>query len=294
MNAPFGKVVTAVITPFTEGGAEIDYVAVERLAAHLCPEHTDSVVVCGTTGEGPTITRTEKLALWEYWLGAAPEGIKIIANTGTNNTAESVELTQKAKRIGVHAAMAVMPYYNKPNFDGQIAHFTAVADCGLPVMLYNVPGRTGGKLLPEAACELSKHPNIVAIKEAAGDPLLVTYFKENATPGFAVYSGDDPLTYEMCKLGGAGVVSVASHLVGREIREMIDAVQSGDDAKAKAIHERLTPLFDAIFVTTNPIPIKTACAMLGLCDEEFRLPMTRMRDAERNALAELMGKFGLL
>lgn len=294
MNAPFGAVITAVITPFTRGGEAVDFAAVDRLIAHLCPAHTDALVVCGTTGEGPTITRAEKLALFEYYLSHVPAEIKIIANTGTNNTKESVELTLEAKRIGVHGAMAVMPYYNKPNFDGQIAHFTAIADAGLPVLLYNVPGRTGGKLLPEAAAKMSEHPKIAGVKEAGGDAAMVTWYRENCSPGFAVYSGDDPLTFDMVRLGAAGVVSVASHLVGSEIKKMIALEIAGDEAAAKAIHDKYMPLYDVLFVTTNPIPVKTACAIMGLCEDEFRLPMTRMGAEARAALAELLRKFSLL
>ena len=293
-KSAFGAVLTAVITPFTEGGAEIDWDAVEKLAAHLLTAHTDGVVVCGTTGEGPTVTRDEKLSLFKKWVEYAREsGASVIANTGTNNTAESVELTNFALEIGVSGIMAVMPYYNKPNFDGQIAHFTAIADCGLPVLLYNVPSRTGAKILPEAVAELSNHPCVVAIKEAAGDAAMTDWYARNCADGFAVYSGDDPLTLDMVTRGAEGVVSVASHLCGGEIKRMISLAQSGDVAAAKAIHDKYTPLFDALFVTTNPIPVKTACAALGLCGGEFRLPMTRMRETEAEKLKDTLRNFGL-
>ncbi len=289
-KAPFGAVLTAAITPFTDGGAEIDFDAVEKLAAHLIPAHTDGVVVCGTTGEGPTVTHAEKISLFKRWVELTNDSDAfVVANTGTNNTAESVELTLAAKEAGVCGAMAVMPYYNKPNFDGQLAHFTAVADCGLPVLLYNVPSRTGAKILPEAVAELSKHPGVVAIKEAAGDPEMVDWYAEHCASDFAVYSGDDPLTLDMVSRGAVGVVSVASHVCGSEIKRMISLVQGGDFAEAKEIHDKYMPLFDALFVTTNPIPVKTACSMLGLCECEFRLPMTKLREefgiALKNALA---------
>lgn len=293
-NAPFGAVLTAAITPFTEGGAAIDWNAVENLAAHLVPVHTDGVVVCGTTGEGPTVTHTEKIALFKKWVELVKyTDTYVVANTGTNNTSESVELTIAAKEAGVSGAMAVMPYYNKPNFDGQIAHFTAVADCGLPVLLYNVPSRTGAKILPEAVAELSQHPGIVAIKEAAGEPKMVDWYADNCAAEFAVYSGDDPLTLDMVTRGAAGVVSVASHVCGGEIKRMIALAQNGEAEAAKAIHEKYMPLFDALFTTTNPIPVKTACSMLGLCNGEFRLPMTKMREELLAKLADSIKELGL-
>lgn len=294
-NAPFGAVLTAAITPFTEGGAEIDWNAVEKLAAHLIPAQTDGVVVCGTTGEGPTVTHAEKISLFNRWVELSKEtDAFIVANTGTNNTAESVELTLAAKEAGVCGVMAVMPYYNKPNFDGQIAHFTAVADCGLPVLLYNVPSRTGAKILPEAVAELSKHHGIVAIKEAAGEPEMVDWYSENCAKDFAVYSGDDPLTLDMVMRGAVGVVSVASHVCGSEIKRMISLVQGSEFAEAKKIHDIYMQLFDALFVTTNPIPVKTACSMLGICECDFRLPMTKLREELKQSLKFEMQKAGLI
>jgi len=272
MNAPFGSVLTAVVTPFSEGADSVDFRCVDKLINHLCPRHTDGIVVCGT----------------------APQGTAIVANTGTNNTAQSVAATRDAMVLDVDGVMAVMPYYNKPNFDGQIAHFTAIADVGLPVLLYNVPGRTGAKILPEAVAELSSHKNIVAIKEAGGDPEMVDWYKKNCRDGFAVYSGDDPLTMEMVKRGAVGVVSVASLLVGDEIKRMIELTKGGKTENALEIHEKLMPLFDALFTTTNPIPVKTACAMLGLCNEEFRLPMTVMQADLKRKLREMLTAKGVL
>jgi len=294
MNAPFGSVLTAVVTPFSEGADSVDFRCVDKLINHLCPRHTDGIVVCGTTGEGPTVTREEKQKLFRHYKRNAPQGTAIVANTGTNNTAQSVAATRDAMVLDVDGVMAVMPYYNKPNFDGQIAHFTAIADVGLPVLLYNVPGRTGARIMPEAVAELSSHKNIVAIKEAGGDPEMVDWYKKNCRDGFAVYSGDDPLTMEMVKRGAVGVVSVASHLVGDEIKRMIELTKGGKTENALEIHEKLMPLFDALFTTTNPIPVKTACAMLGLCNEEFRLPMTAMQADLKRKLREMLTVKGVL
>jgi 4-hydroxy-tetrahydrodipicolinate synthase len=291
MSKSFGAVLTAVITPFSANDGAVDYTAVDKLIKHLCPYHTDGIIVCGTTGESPTVTDEEKLKLFKHYKCNVPSGISIIANTGTYCTTHSVSLTRDAKSIGVDAVMAVMPYYNKPNFDGQIAHFTAIADVGLPVMLYNVPGRTGAKILPDAVAELSSHPNIVAIKEAGGDASMVDWYLKNCNEGFAIYSGDDPLTYEMVKRGAIGVVSVASHFVGSEIRKMISLTNANELEKAESLHARLSPLFEGIFVTTSPIPVKTGCAMLGLCDEAFRLPMTPMRAEMKNDLKKLLARF---
>lgn len=294
MSMHFGEVLTAVITPFSAETGCVDYKAVDRLINHLYPRHTDGFVVCGTTGESPTVTDEEKIALFRYYKQNIPSSATLIANTGSNNTSHSVSLTENAAVVGVDAVMAVMPYYNKPNFDGQIAHFTAIADIGLPVMLYNVPGRTGGRLIPEAVAELSKHPNIVAIKEAGGDPSITDWYRANCDRNFVIYSGDDPLTYEMVKRGAVGVVSVASHFVGHEIREIIRLTKNVEYAQAESLNNDLIQLFEGIFVTTSPIPVKTGCSILMLCDETFRLPMTKMNAHLKNDLKKLLVKHKVL
>ncbi len=294
MDTFFGEVLTAVITPFSALTDCIDYKAVDKLINHLYPKHTDGFVVCGTTGESPTVSDEEKISLFEYYKRNIPDSVTLIANTGSNCTSHSVFLTEKAAGVGVDAVMAVMPYYNKPNLDGQIAHFKAIAEVGLPVMLYNVPGRTGGKLLPEVVAELSKHPNIVAIKEAGGDPAITDWYRANCDSNFVIYSGDDPLTYEMIKRGAVGVVSVASHFVGREIREIIKLTKNVEYAQAELLNNDLIRLFEGMFVTTSPIPVKTGCSLLMLCDEAFRLPMTKMNESLKIDLENLLVKHKVL
>jgi len=289
----FGRVVTAVVTPFTaEGG--IDYGAAEGLMYHLAQHGSDAAVIGATTGEGVTLSHEERLDLFRLWRGRAPEGIKLIANTGTNNTAQSVELTRTAADLGMDGVMAVYPYYNKPNAEGQVRHFRAIAQATkLPVMLYNVPSRTGGGMSLEAVLELSGVSNIVAIKEASGDLDFVSAIAVNAQDDFAIYSGDDTLTLPILAVGGVGVVSVASHLVGERIQAMITAFVEGRVVEAARIHASLFGLCRAMFLAVNPIPVKTALALMGLIGEHFRLPLTPASNEVKNRLVSILNQHGL-
>jgi len=219
----------------------------------------------------------------------------VIAGTGTNDTRHSIELTKEAEKLGVDAIMAVVPYYNRPTQEGLYRHFRAIAEStSLPVMLYNVPSRTGCNLLPETVARLAEIDNIVAIKEASGDLNQVSEIRRRTPPDFAIYSGDDSLTLPILALGGVGVVSVAAHLVGRRLRAMIDAFQKGDVRTATAIHLELWPIFRAMFITTNPIPVKTAINMLGMNAGPLRPPLGPPSEDEERAIRQVLRENGLL
>jgi 4-hydroxy-tetrahydrodipicolinate synthase len=256
-RGPFGSLLTAVITPFDDDGA-VDYQAFWRLLLHLRETGTDAVVVCGTTGEGPTLSDEEKLALFSTAVDASGT-MKVVASTGTYDTAHSVELTRRAADIGCDGVMAVTPYYSKPPQEGLYRHFGAIADASdLPVLLYNIPGRTARLIDVDTLVRLAGHPTIVAVKDAVDD---LDYTKRSLAelPGdFAVYAGSDAFTFDSMQAGGVGVVSVASHLVGVRLKEMIEALHDGQVDTAAAINTELAPLFAALFVEPNPMPLKAA------------------------------------
>jgi 4-hydroxy-tetrahydrodipicolinate synthase len=269
----FGRVMTAMITPFDESGA-VNYPEVERLAAHLADQGTDTLVVCGTTGESPTLTWDEEFALFKVVQSAVSGKAKVMAGTGSNSTTEAISATQKAAALGLDGSLQVVPYYNKPPQEGLYQHFKAIAQAtDLPIMLYNVPGRTSQNLLPETVARLAEVPNIVAIKEASGNLDQVSLVRRLTPSTFDIYSGDDTLTLPILAVGGCGVVSVASHLVGPALQEMIQSFEAGQNEKARQIHLQLLPLSKALFSTTNPIPVKQAMALLGWQVGSCRLPL---------------------
>jgi len=284
-TARFGTVVTAMITPMTADGA-VDLDESKRLARWLCDHGSGGLVVCGTTGEGPTLTDAEKLSLFSAVAEAVRDRAKVIANTGGNDTRKSVEFTKKAAACGVDGILAVGPYYNKPPQAGLIAHFSAIADAsGLPVMIYNIPGRTAVNVLPDTLIELSAHPNIVAVKESSGDMMQISEICARAPKGFEVYSGDDHLALPVAAVGGVGVVSVASHVAGDDIKAMLDASFVGDAAKAAGIHQRLLPLLRSLFAITSPIPVKAAMARFGFSVGRCRLPLCELTAEQERSLA---------
>lgn len=290
----FGQVLTAMVTPFTADG-QVDYAKAGELALYLMKNGSDGVVVAGTTGESPTLTREEKVKLFRAVKEKVGNQGAVIAGTGSNDTAGTVELTRRAAETGVDGAMLVVPYYNKPTQEGLYRHFTAVAEqTDLPILLYNVPGRTSCNLLPATVARLAKIHNIVAIKEASGNLDQVGEIIRLVPETFAVYSGDDSLTLPILSVGGVGVVSVASHLAGKKIKEMITRFISGDTKGAAQIHRDLLPLCKGLFMTTNPIPVKTALNLQGHNLGGFRLPLVEMNDGEREALAKLLRDYNLL
>jgi 4-hydroxy-tetrahydrodipicolinate synthase len=260
----FGRVLTAMITPFKEDGS-VNYAVAEQLAIHLADRGTDSLVVCGTTGESPTMSWDEEYQLFQVVQKAVAGKALVIAGAGSNSTSEAIEATQKAAKLGLDGCLQVVPYYNKPPQEGLYNHFRAIAQSApeLPIMLYNIPGRTGQNMLPETVARLAEIPNIVAVKEASGNLDQATQIRCLTSPEFAIYSGDDSLTLPMLAVGGSGVVSVASHLVGEQLQQMIKAFEAGQVQVATQIHLQLFDLFKALFLTTNPIPVKAALKLQG-------------------------------
>lgn len=257
-EAPFGRVATAVITPFTSEGP-IDYAAFWRLVRHLADNGTESIVVSGTTGESPTLSKPEKMALFAAAVDAANGKVKVVAGGTNNDTAESIEFARSAAESGVDGVMAVTPYYSKPPQRGIVAHMHAIADAtDLPVMVYNIPGRTATLIEIDTLVEICEHPNVVAVKDAVDDLDWSRASIEALPEGIAVYSGSDNLTKDLVMAGGVGVVSVASHLAGREISAMVNAIIDGDDAKAEQLHDLMMPLNKALFAEPNPMPLKGA------------------------------------
>lgn len=291
----FGNVLTAMVTPF-KSDLSMDYAMAEKLAVHLANNGSDGLVLHGTTGESPTLTHEEEYKLYQVVKNALKgTGCKVVAGTGSNSTATTIKSTKKAEEIGVDGAMIVCPYYNKPPQEGLYQHFKAVADnTGLPLIIYNIQGRTGKNIETETIARLAGIKNYVAVKEASGNLDQVAAVRKATPPDFLIYSGDDNLTYPIMERGGIGVISVASHLVGKEIHRLVDLFLQGKKAEAKAIHDRLMPLFDAIFVTTNPIPIKAALEMVGLPVGGLRLPLIEANDQEKQTIEKVLKDLGLV
>ena len=271
----FGNILTAMITPFTDDG-HVNFQEALRLAGHLLDNGSDGLIVCGTTGEGPNIDDRDKLELFTLIAKEYGHRATIIANTGSNSTKKSIALTKAASHTGVHAVMAVVPYYNKPNQEGCYLHFKAIADStDLPVMLYNVPGRTGGRIEPQTVARLAKEcPNITSIKEASGDIKITQQIRELLPNNdFMIYSGDDALTLDVIQNGGVGVISVAAHIVGKQMQEMIALFKEGKVKEARAIELSIVPILKAMFITTNPIPVKYAMKQLDFSTGPLLLPL---------------------
>lgn len=286
----FGRLLTAMITPFHADGS-VNYEGAAELARHLVANGSDGLVVGGSTGEAATMTAEEKLKLFEVVLDAVGDRATIIAGTGSNDTMASVRFTQAAEKVGVHGALVVGPYYNKPTQEGFYQHFKTIAESTtLPIMLYNVPGRTASNVAPETVARLAQIPNIVAIKEASGNVEQATEIIRITPPDFKVYSGDDALTLPILAVGGCGIISVAGHVVGNRIQAMIGAFLAGDMKKAQEINLSLLPVFKSMFVVTNPIPVKTAVGLMGLPAGTFRLPLTPADDAVVAKLKDILAQ----
>jgi 4-hydroxy-tetrahydrodipicolinate synthase len=290
----FGAVLTAMATPFNDDLA-LDLIKAATLAQYLVRNGSDGLVLSGTTGESPTLTNEEKLYLFQVVKEAVGDQTVIIANTGSNTTRASISLTQAAEKIGVDGVMLVVPYYNKPSQAGLYEHFKVIAGAtSLPVMIYNIPGRTGINLLPETIIRLAELENIVALKQANGSMEELSEIIQRVKPGFKVYSGDDSLTLPMASLGADGVVSVASHLVGNEMQAMLNYFTSGNVDAAKRIHHRLFPLFKALFITSNPVPLKAALKLAGLNAGGVRLPLVDAGQGEIEVVRRAMEPLNLV
>ena len=286
---PFGRLLTAMVTPF-DGEGNVDFSMAGRLACHLVDQGSDGLVVCGTTGESPTLSWDEQAQLLAAVREAVGSGVKVLAGTGSNSTAEAVEATAHAAAAGADGALVVVPYYNKPPQEGMEAHFREVAAAApeLPLMLYNIPGRTGCSLAPATVARLMDCPNVVSFKAASGTTEEVSQLRLACGPRLAIYSGDDALTLPMLSVGAVGVVSVASHVAGQRMRSMIEACLSGRHAEALAQHELLLPLCKALFATTNPIPVKAALELSGWPVGAPRLPLVPLDAAMRESLAQAL------
>ncbi|CEG21565.1 4-hydroxy-tetrahydrodipicolinate synthase [Planococcus massiliensis] len=286
----FGQVVTAMVTPF-DAQSDIDFGATQKLVEHLIANGTDALVVAGTTGESPTLSTDEKIALFEFVVKTVNGRIPVIAGTGSNDTRASIALTRAAEEMGVDGVMLVTPYYNKPSQEGMFQHFHAIAaSTRLPVMLYNIPGRSVVNLLPETTIRLSAIDNIVAIKEASGNLDAAAAIIENTPADFAVYSGDDGLTVPMLSIGGQGIVSVAAHVIGNDMQEMITLFKGGNVQEAAALHRKLLPVMHALFAAPNPVPVKTALNLSGVEVGSVRLPMVPLNEQELSALQQVLAE----
>ncbi|MEM7727163.1 MAG: 4-hydroxy-tetrahydrodipicolinate synthase [Cyanobacteria bacterium P01_A01_bin.45] len=290
----FGKILTAMITPFKEDG-KVNYDIAGKLALHLADNGTDTVVVCGTTGESPTLSWDEEYELFTTVKKAVGSKALVMAGCGSNCTQEAIAATQKAAKLGVDGVLQVVPYYNKPPQAGLYHHFEAIANSSgdLPILLYNVPGRTGQNLQPVTVSRLAKIENIIGVKEAGGSLDQVSEIRRLTPPEFQIYSGDDSLTLPFLAVGGKGVVSVASHLVGNQLQQMIENYESGRVKEAAQIHLRLFPLFKALFITANPIPVKKALQLQGWNVGSTRLPLWEI-DSNLSELEVVLKELSLI
>lgn len=287
----FSGVYTALVTPFAADGS-VDYQKLQELVEFQIAGGVAGIVPVGTTGESPTLRTPEHLKVIEVVADVAKGRCKIMAGTGANSTAEAIELTEAVKAFGVDGTLQVTPYYNKPNNAGLIKHFSAVADLGLPVVLYNVPGRSAKEIPLEVVAELAKHPHIVSIKEAAGSVERVTQIKQLCD--IEVLSGDDSLALPMIREGALGVISVASNIIPAELVALVCHALAGEFDLARALHEKYAQTFDHLFIDTNPIPIKAAMAMKGMLEEVYRLPMCSTTDENKAVLRATLETAGIL
>jgi 4-hydroxy-tetrahydrodipicolinate synthase len=294
MTGRFGSLVTAMVTPFRDDHG-VDFDRAQDLARWLVGNGTDTIVVAGSTGEAPTLTHSEKVDLFRVVAEAIHGEGQMLAGVGTYSTAETLELAEAAARVGADGLLVVTPYYNKPPQRGLTAHFTTVADAtDLPVVLYNIPARTALRIEHETLLELAEHPKIVAVKDSTGDFQSISRLIAESPDGFEVYSGDDWAAFGYACLGAVGVVSVASHLVGPQIHQMLDLIRTGDIPAARKIHETLAPLFNAMFVTSNPIPLKAALQMVGRGAGPTRLPLVAATADEEARVRAALEDAGLL
>lgn len=285
-----GNISTAMVTPFTATGA-IDYEKTAVLIEHLILNGTDSIVVCGTTGESPTLTSAEKESLISFTVKKVNKRIPVIAGTGSNSTAESIENTKIAQHLGADGIMLVVPYYNKPDQKGLYEHFSTIAkETKLPILLYNIPGRSAINMAAETTIALSKIKNIRGMKEASGDLEQMARIIEGTDEGFSLYSGDDGLTLPLLAIGGSGIVSVAGHVVGNEMQQMITAFKAGRIKEAASMHRSLLPVFDALFASPNPVPLKYALKKIGVDCGGVRLPLVGYGDTHA-AFDKVWNKF---
>ncbi|MGP4059493.1 4-hydroxy-tetrahydrodipicolinate synthase [Halobacillus sp. H74] len=286
----FGQVLTAMVTPF-DSQENIDFEATRSLVNHLIGNGSDALVIAGTTGESPTLTTEEKVSLFKFVVEVVDGRVPVIAGTGSNNTRASISLTQKAEEAGVDAIMLVTPYYNKPTQEGLYQHFSTIAKAtSLPVMLYNIPGRSVVNMEPATIVRLSGINNIVSVKEASGDLDDATEIIRDTPDDFSVYSGEDSNTLPFVSIGGTGIVSVSAHVIGNEMQQMIQSFREGDFAFASRMHQKLVPVMHAIFSAPSPSPVKAALNAKGVKVGGVRLPLLPLTEEEEACVLNEIGK----
>lgn len=292
MRYDAGEVITAMITPFKED-LSIDFEALEKLVNHLIKTGTDTILVAGTTGETPTLSHDEETELFNFVKKVVNGRVKIIMGAGSNSTQTAIESSLKAKRLGADAILTVVPYYNKPSQKGMYEHFSAIAKAvDLPIILYNIPGRTGVNMQPATIAKLAKEfKNIVAVKQSNADLDLISDIKSMCPEDFVIYSGDDSLTLPMMSLGAYGVISVASHVKGDRIKEMITLFKQGNINQALNIHLELYPLFKKLFMAPNPVPVKATLAQMGIINDYVRTPLVVLDEEEKQELFDVTKNF---
>lgn len=287
----FGRVGTAMVTPFDDNG-NIDFDKATVLVNYLLDNGTDSLIVAGTTGESPTLSSEEKVALFRHVVEVVNGRVPVVAGTGSNNTRGSIDLTIKAEKAGANAIMLVAPYYNKPDQDGLYEHFKAIAnETNLPVMLYNIPGRCSINISVDTIVKLSKVKNIVAVKEASGDLNAMTEIISRTDDEFYLYSGDDSNTLPVLSIGGRGVISVASHVIGNQMQEMISLFDSGEVKKAALLHQQLLPIMKGLFIGPNPVPLKYALQAKGVDVGSVRLPLVPLQKEKQLMIDDLLKQY---
>jgi 4-hydroxy-tetrahydrodipicolinate synthase len=289
----FQGVLTALVTPFRDGA--VDERALGELVEFQIEAGVDGLVPCGSTGESATLTHAEHRRVVEVVVAAARGRVPVVAGTGSNSTREAIELTRYAKEAGADGALLISPYYNKPTQAGIVAHYAAIArETGFPLIVYNIPGRTASNILPETMAQLADIEQVVGVKEACGDLGQIAHVVARCPEDFAVLSGDDVFALPILSVGGVGVISTSSNVAPAEIVEMVRAFRAGDRERALSLHQRLLPLFDALFAETNPIPVKAALALRGQVGEEIRLPLLPLTEPNRERLRVVMKELGLL
>lgn len=288
-NFNFRGLATALVTPFDESG-EVDYLTLKNLVEWQIENGVDAIVPVGTTGESATLIDDEKYKVIETVIEQANGRITIIAGAGTNSTKKSIEQAKKAKELGADAILSITPYYNKPTQQGLYAHFAEIANAvDIPIVMYNVPGRTGVNMTVETTLKIAYEiPNVVGIKESSGNLIQVMQIIKDRPDGFKVYSGDDSFAFPIILAGGDGVISVASNEVPSLMKQLVSACLNGELEKARKLHYKLLPLMEANFIETNPIPVKSAMAMLGLIKETYRLPLVNMSEKNKEKLKNIL------
>ena len=291
LRCDLGEVITAMVTPFDENG-NVDYNQVMELASYLADNGSDGIVVAGTTGESPTLTFEEEAELLSCVKSAVGNTVKVIIGAGSNSTKTAIECAKRVEKIGADAMLQVVPYYNKPSQAGMLEHFSTIAkSTDMPILLYNIPSRTGVNMLPQTVAELAKYKNIVALKQSNGDLDLISEMKSLLPDDFALYSGDDSLTLPMLSLGAHGVVSVASHIVGKEIKSMIRNFKIGEHHVALNMHLKLYPLFKKIFMAPNPVPVKYILSKTDMINPYVRRPLVELNEKEAQELMSVAGNY---